>query len=241
MKKLIRRIKRKLNQAVSSQPVAFMLVILIRLIYASMRIKVVGSQILPGFAKNGEGYVGVFWHARIIMIPFLYPGDSLHILVSRHRDGEIIANILKQFGFYLVRGSSAKRTSSNKAKSNGGGDALREMLRLLRTDHDLGIAADGPRGPAEVLKPGAAQLGRLSGKAVIPISFSASRSIRSTSWDRFMFPLPFSRGVFVVGEPVRYVKGEDMEIYRLRIENSLRDVTAKADEMTGIFRSEVKA
>jgi len=108
------------------------------------------------------------------------------------------------------------------------------MMRLLRTDNDLGIAADGPRGPAEVLKPGAAQLGRLSGKAVIPISFSASRSIRFKSWDKFMFPLPFSRGVFVVGEPVRYEKAEDMENFRLRIEKALIEATVKADEMVGM-------
>ena len=185
MKKLKRRLKRKLNQAMSSQPLSFLMVLLLRLIYATMRITVVGREILPGFAARGEGYVGAFWHARIIMIPFLYPGKALHILVSQHRDGEIIANILRQFGFCLVRGSSSK----------GGHDALREMMRLLRADNDLGIAADGPRGPAEVLKPGAAQLGRISGKAVIPISFSASMAFRFTSWDRFMFPLPFSRGV----------------------------------------------
>jgi lysophospholipid acyltransferase (LPLAT)-like uncharacterized protein len=231
MKKLKRRLKRKLNQAMSSQPLAFLLVLLIRFIYATMRVTVVGKDILPGFAARGEGYVGAFWHARVLMIPFLYPGKALHILVSQHRDGEIIANILKQFGFCLVRGSSSK----------GGHDALREMMRLLRSDKDLGIAADGPRGPAEVLKPGAAQLGRISGKAVIPISFSSSRAIRFTSWDRFMFPLPFSRGVYVVGEPVRHEKGEDVEEYRLRIENALRGVTAKADEMAGKPAGAVKA
>lgn len=230
----MKNIKRILNQAMSSQPAALLLVVLIRLIYATMRITVVGREILPGFAARGEGYVAAFWHARIIMIPFMYPGKALHILVSRHRDGEIIANILKRFGFHLVRGSSAKKSSSKKYSAKGGGDALREMMRLLRSDQDLGIAADGPRGPAEVLKPGAAQLGRLSGKPVIPIAFSASLSIRSTSWDRFMFPLPFARGVFVVGEPVRYEKGEDMEDYRLRIENALKEATVKADEMTGI-------
>jgi len=210
-------------QLLASRPVTFLFVTLIRLIYATMRITVVGKEILPDYAARGEGYVGAFWHGRILMIPFLYPGKALHILVSMHRDGEIIANILSCFGFHLVRGSSSK----------GGGDALREMMRLLRADNDLGIAADGPRGPAEVLKPGAAQLGRLSGKAVIPISFSASQSIRLTSWDRFLFPLPFSRGIYVVGEPVRYEKSEDMEVFRLRIENALREATLKADEMAG--------
>jgi len=220
-RKIVRRIKRKLMQLLSSKPVTSLFVGLIRFIYATMRITVVGREILPDYAARNEGYVGVFWHGRILMIPFLYPGKALHILVSMHRDGEIIANILSFFGFHLVRGSSSK----------GGGDALREMIRLLRTDNDLGIAADGPRGPAEVLKPGAAQLGRLSGKAVIPISFSASPSIRLTSWDRFMFPLPFSRGVFVVGEPVRFEKSEEMEAFRLRIERALREATVKADEI----------
>ena len=229
MKKLKRRIKRRLMRLLASRPVTFLFVALIRLIYATMRITVVGREILPGYAVRGEGYVGAFWHGRILMIPFLYPGNALHILVSMHRDGEIIANILSRFGFHLVRGSSSK----------GGGDALREMMRLLKADKDLGIAADGPRGPAEVLKPGAAQLGRLSGKAVIPISFSASWSIRLTSWDRFMFPLPFSRGVYVVGEPIRYEKNEDMEAFRLRIENALREATVQADVMTGDRRDVV--
>lgn len=219
----MKKLKRKLIQSLSSGPLPLLLVSLIRLIHATMRVTVVGKEILPGFSARGEGYVGAFWHGRILMIPFLYPGKALHILVSKHRDGEIIANILSRFGFHLVRGSSSK----------GGSDALREMMRLLRADNDLGIAADGPRGPAEVLKPGAAQLGRLSGKAVIPISFSASRSIRLTSWDRFMFPLPFSRGVFVVGEPLRHEKGEEIEAFRLRIENALREATVKADEMAG--------
>lgn len=219
----MKKIKRAFTEALASQPVTFLLVMVIRCIYATMRITVVGKEILPGFAARSEGYIGAFWHGRILMFPFLYPGKALHILVSQHRDGEIIANILRRFGFHLVRGSS----------SRGGHDAMREMLRLLRRDRDLGIAADGPRGPAEVLKPGAAQLGRLSGKAVVPIAFSASFAIRCTSWDRFMLPLPFSRVIFVVGEPLHYAKGEELEDFRKRIENALRDATVKADALAG--------
>lgn len=219
----MKKLKRILTESLSSRVVTFLLVTIIRLIYATMRISVVGKEILPGHAARGEGYVAAFWHGRILMIPFLYPGKALHILVSSHRDGEIIARILSSFGFQLVRGSSSK----------GGSDALREMLRLLKSDQDLGIAADGPRGPAEILKPGAAQLGRLSGKAVVPISFSASRSLRFRSWDRFMFPLPFSRGVFVVAEPLHAEQGEENEAFRLRIEDALKEATAMADAMAG--------
>jgi len=219
----MKKIKRTFMEVLASLPVTLLLVTLIRIVYATMRIKVVGKDILPGFAERGEGYIGAFWHGRILMFPLLYPGKALYILVSQHRDGEIIANILSRFGFHLVRGSSTR----------GGHDAMREMMRLLRDDSDLGIAADGPRGPAEVLKPGAAQLGRLSGKAVIPISFSASFAVRCTSWDRFMIPLPFSKGVFVVGEPLRYEKGEEMEDFRVRIESALKEATVKADALAG--------
>ena len=57
-------------QLLASGPVTFLFVTLIRLIYATMRITVVGKEILPGFAARGEGYVGAFWHGRILMIPF---------------------------------------------------------------------------------------------------------------------------------------------------------------------------
>ena len=103
------------------------------------------------------------------------------------------------------------------------------MVQLARENCDLGITPDGPRGPAEVVKPGVALLGRLTGRPVIPLAYSCSRAKRFTSWDRFMLPYPFSRGVIVWGEPLYCREGEHAEAYRQRIEKALRDVTAKAD------------
>ncbi len=160
----------------------------------------------------------------MLMIPFLYTGKWLHILISSHRDGEIMARVLERFGFRLVRGSSGK----------GGRGALLEMIHLLKQNRDLGIATDGPRGPAEVMKPGVAQLARLSGKAVIPIAFAASRATRMKSWDRFLIPHPFSRGVFIVGQPLYYQQGEEQEQFLLRAEAALHQVTARAD---GYFKT----
>jgi lysophospholipid acyltransferase (LPLAT)-like uncharacterized protein len=153
------------------------------------------------------------------MLPLIYPGKGIHILISSHRDGEIIANVMKRFGFGLVRGSSKKR----------GLMALREMIEVLRQGSDLGITPDGPRGPAEVVKSGIAQAAVTSGRPVIPIAYAAAWQLRATSWDRFILPIPFSRLVFVVGEPLYHAEEEPLEDFRLRIENSLRDVTARAD------------
>ncbi len=219
MKKLRRKIAANLSGSVGS----FLLHGFICLLFRTMRITFIGREIVSEVVERGEGFIGIFWHGRMLLIPFIYPGSVMHVLISIHRDGEIIANVMKRFGFSLVRGSSKK----------GGSAALREMLHLLKEGKDLAITPDGPKGPVEVLKPGVAEAARLSGKAVIPVTFSASPCIRATSWDRFMIPYPFSRGVLYVGDPVRYEKGEDMEAFRLRIEAALRHVNERADEMVG--------
>ncbi len=92
------------------------------------------------------------------------------------------------------------------------------------------MTPDGPRGPAEIVKPGAAQLARLTGNPVIPLAFSCSRGKRFDSWDRFLVPYPFSQGVIVWGEPLYYTKEEEPEAFRLRIEQALKETTARADK-----------
>ncbi len=198
--------------------------LVIRGLYATMRVRIIGGDIPHAFHVRGEGLINVFWHARLLLLPFAYTGgDTPHILISSHGDGEIIANVMKCFGFSLVRGSSSKR----------GKEALQEMVQLARNNRDLGITPDGPRGPAEVVKPGVALLGRLTGRPVIPLAYSCSWAKRIASWDRFMLPYPFSRGVIVWGDPLYCREGEHAEVFRQRIEQALRETTAKAD---GYFR-----
>jgi lysophospholipid acyltransferase (LPLAT)-like uncharacterized protein len=220
----MKALRRKFARFLSGKLLSWLLYSLIRFIYATMRITVVGGDIMPSFVSRGEGFVGFFWHGRMLLIPFIYPGRWMHVLISVHRDGEIIANVMKCFGFHLVRGSSKK----------GGSAALREMLTLLKEEKDLAITPDGPKGPVEVLKAGTAQVGRLSGKALIPVTFSASRCFRARSWDRFIVPYPFSRGVLYIGEPLRYREGEGLEAFRQRLEEALREVNARADRLVGL-------
>jgi lysophospholipid acyltransferase (LPLAT)-like uncharacterized protein len=217
----MKEIRRKIARRLSDRPLTLLVYALLRFIHASMRITVAGRDVLPDFVRRGEAFIGISWHGRLLMLPFLYPGKELHVLISVHRDGEIIANIVKRFGFSAVRGSSSK----------GGKEALNEMVRLGNENKDLAITPDGPRGPAEIVKPGVAKLARLTGKAVVPVAFASSRCKRLKSWDRFLIPYPFSRGAFVTGEPLYYREGEEMEAFRLRIEDALRSVTDRADAM----------
>jgi len=215
----MKNMRRKIAVYLSGYAASAILHALIWILRKTMRVTYEGSDIMPSFTARDESFIGVFWHGRMLMLPLIYPGKRIHILISDHRDGEIIASVMRRFGFGLVRGSSSK----------GGLAALKEMITLLREGSDLGITPDGPKGPAEVVKGGVAQIARLSGKAVIPIAFASSRRVRFTSWDRFYLPLPFARLVFVVGEPLYYAQGEEVEAFRLRVESAMLAVTVKAD------------
>ncbi len=219
MKKVFRALKSRLP----ANFLPFLIYLAIRAVYMTMRVRVVGGEIPQELYRRGEGLIHVLWHGRMIVSPFAYQGEEAYVLISTHGDGELIARVMQYFGFRLVRGSS----------TTGGREAAQELLQLARQNRDLIITPDGPRGPVYAVKSGVAQLARRSGLAVVPYAFAASRWKEFRSWDRFLFPYPFSRVVHVLGEPVRYREGEDTEAFRLRIERALLETTARAD---GYFR-----
>lgn len=219
MKKTIKQLFKKLKNRLPNSLLPDLIYAGMRVLYASLRVEVHGGEIPLAFHQKKKGVILTFWHSMILMASFPYRGSGIHVLVSRHGDGELIGRVVQRFGFFLVRGSS----------SRGGKEALQEMVTLMRQNRDVGITPDGPRGPAEEVKPGIAQLARLTGAPVIPAAFSGSRMKILATWDRFRIPCPFSKIVYVIDDPLYYQEGEDLEAFRKRIETSLREVTARAD------------
>ena len=199
----------------------------IRLVHASGRWRVEGGAIPAAFWQRDEPFILTFWHGRIMMMPYCWRRDlPINMLISKHRDGQFIANTVKHFGIDTVAGSSSK----------GGSAALRAMLRSLKAGCSVGITPDGPRGPRMRASDGVVHVARLSGAAVIPCGFSARRRKVLGSWDRFVLALPFSSGLFVWGEPIRVAadaSAEAQEIARQAIEDGLTRVTQAADRMMG--------
>jgi lysophospholipid acyltransferase (LPLAT)-like uncharacterized protein len=157
------------------------------------------------------------------MLPYLYRDRGLRVLVSRSRDGEMIARLVRRFGFVVVRGSS----------SRGGAEGLRGLARALREGHSVIVVPDGPRGPSETVKPGVVVLARLTGAPVVPMALGASSEWRARSWDGFRVPKPFARCVVRFGGPVRVGRPAGRradESPRKEIEAALREVTWRADE-----------
>jgi hypothetical protein len=53
------------------------------------------------------------------------------------------------------------------------------------------------------------------------------------SWDRFLLPYPFGRGLFLWGKPIRVSPAAteaDLESKRIELEEALNRITAEADE-----------
>lgn len=137
----------------------------IRGLARSLRIERHGDEVMEAYYRRGSAMILAFWHSRQLMMPIAYRGRQIHVLISRHRDGEIIARIIARFGFHTVRGSSTR----------GGVQALRELIRIGRQGHDLCVTPDGPKGPAQVAKAGAIELAKATGLPIVPVTFSCSK------------------------------------------------------------------
>ena len=145
-------------------------------------------------------------------------------MASRSKDGEIIALWLERNGYRATRGSS----------SRGGGQALRELVRHVRAGGHAALTVDGPRGPAREVQAGIVQLAKLTGGWILPITSSASRPRFLSSWDRYLLPMPFSRGVVAYGEPFPIPAGLPEEEAAARIGVALDAATSEADMAAGI-------
>lgn len=194
----------------------------IRILGWTMRFEEVYPEI-PGLLwEKGIPAIGALWHGRLLMVPFAYRGKKLSFLVSPHRDGQIVGKALKRFGFNPIPGSTYR----------GGSSAFRKMMKAIEDGSDVAIVPDGPRGPRRRLQFGVIELARRTGKPIVPLTFSASKKKIFGTWDRFLFPYPFSRGVFIWGEPIYVDRNGDrdyLEERRLFVEKRLNELTDEAD------------
>ncbi len=196
--------------------------ILLRGQAASIRRIDIGRDHCDACLARGERVIVAFWHGRLLMMPFVYPGPPATILISRHRDGEYITRIAQHLGFTVVRGSATR----------GGVAAFRQLLESLQTGHHVVVTPDGPKGPARRVKSGVIELSRLSGMPILPVGFGAWPRRFLQSWDRFLVPSPFAHGVYLWGEPIRVptdLTKAEAEKYQGLLAERLDAVTAEAD------------
>lgn len=200
----------------------------IRFVYVTSRWREEGREPANELMRDGRPYIAAFWHSRLLMAPTGWRSQApLSVLISQHRDGEMIARTVHQFGVHTVRGSTTR----------GGSKALRELLLAVKNGSNVAITPDGPRGPCMRAQSGIILLARLSGAPIVPSTYSVSRRKLASSWDRFVIALPFSRGLYLWGAPIHVAHDADdeaLETARLKLENTLNELTATADRRMGV-------
>ena len=128
----------------------------------------------------------ILWHNRLFIAGEWHrrfrKSRSCYGLISGSRDGAWLETFYGWAGIRAIRGSQNRR----------GAVATRELIRVVRAGHDIGVTPDGSRGPIYEAKQGALFVAKASRSPVVRLSFTYTKAIRLKSWDRFAIPFPFS-------------------------------------------------
>ena len=171
-------------------------VVLIRVLAWTWRIRRSGAEEVASRVAQGLPNLYAFWHGHLLTMLVEHEFERAAVLVSSHRDGEIITRVGKAFGYGAIRGSTSRDAPG----------ALRAMVRTLRGGCTVAVTPDGPRGPAHEFSPGPAIASFETGVPVILAAVAADRAWYLRTWDRFMIPKPFAR-IVVCYEPSIAVPG----------------------------------
>jgi hypothetical protein len=190
----------------------------------TLRISIVGEEHRQAIRAKGKKPLHAIWHQRMVGGILAHRGQGYVTMASQSEDGEIIATFLKYWGFPAARGSS----------SRGGDVASSGFLEALKAAPGGALTPDGPRGPARKCKRGILVLAGQGNALVLPSSSSSSRPRFLNSWDRFLFPLPFSRCVVVFGQALEQAEVEGEPEFLSRAEAAIDAVTDEADRLCGV-------
>ena len=165
----------------------------LRALGATWRMRSHNAEPLHALRAQRKPVLFALWHGELLPLLWQHRNEGISILISEHKDGEIVARIAHSLGCKTVRGST----------SRGGGRALIALSRALRDGGDGAITPDGPRGPARVFAPGAAIAAYRSGAFIVPIRMQTASAWRLNNWDRFTIPKPFARVDVYYGTPTQ--------------------------------------
>ncbi len=202
---------RLLRQGWAQNALAVLVAAYLRLALATIRWRVVGWENLAphlGRTPPAGPVVAAFWHEMLPLMPAMWrrvhaTGARARVLVSRHRDGRFIGEVMRRFDLGLAHGSTG-----TKGRNRGGASAVRSLLAVLAEGEHVVMTPDGPRGPRWQAAGGVAQIAALSGAPVLPCAAWVTPRIRLPTWDGMVLPLPFTRGVLVCGPPITVGRDE---------------------------------
>src|SRR2546423_9125979 len=83
-------------------------VLLLRALAITGRVETENGEPLAEARRSGNRVLLALWHGELLPLLWHQRGEDVAIVISEHRDGEIIAQIAESLGYATVRGSSSK-------------------------------------------------------------------------------------------------------------------------------------
>jgi lysophospholipid acyltransferase (LPLAT)-like uncharacterized protein len=198
--------------------------LLVHFLYGTTRKRVVGAERAMDLWASGRPIVFATWHGTLTVCAYQIRRLPVTALVSPSRDGDFLTALFRLFGWVIHRGSAVR----------GGVSGSLGIAREMRQGRALAWVADGPRGPAEELKPGLLRLAAIADAVIIPMGASARPAGRLRTWDRHLIPWPFARACIVFGEPIELPRRmSDAELERIAriVEDGLNEARRLAQEL----------
>ncbi len=229
---MLKKIKSKIKK-ITNHPrfISFLGIILYHysiFIGKTTRWKTVELNELNEVWQKEKAIISITWHGRALMLPYFWNKKlPINALVSMHNDGKIISTLLKKYGFGVIEGST----------TSGGKEAAIKIKTSLEKNEAICIIPDGPIGPRMKMNDSPLYFAKKTGKPIIATTYSISNSFIAKSWDAMMFPLPFQKGIVYATKPYYIPKDaskEDLEKYKLEIEEEMNAITHRADKRMGI-------
>ncbi len=228
-----------LKRITRSRPVQWLIARIIalymHLVRLTTRWTIIGEENVKPIWEGELGMVLCFWHSRIMTAATFWPlppkAQPMLMMVSQSRDGQIIATASEVAGYPTARGSSARQREDGLV-DKGALQAVRALINHAKSGKCAAITPDGPRGPRMRVQAGSTRIAKSANVPMIPATAAVENSKYTKSWDRFVLPPLFSKGVIIYGAPI-WVENNDDEAARLALENSLNEITLRAEAMVG--------
>jgi len=152
----------------------------------------VNDEAIKKLDDENKNYILAFWHGTMLLPWYLHGNPKCAALISKSKDGDLLAKILKHWNYNVVRGSSSK----------GGDIALAIMIDFAKNDYSVTITPDGPRGPAHKFKAGAVITAKKSKVPLILAGVGYKKKKVLSNWDKFEVPHFFSKAKIIYSEPI---------------------------------------
>ncbi len=179
--------------------------------YYTSKKKLSNKSNIDILCKNNENFIYAFWHDQLLMCPFTWKNHfDILILISKHKDGDVISKVISYLGFKAIRGSTHKK---GKTKNKGGFVAAKKILSALKEDICVGIAPDGPRGPRHEVSEGIINIARISDKKIVPVAMGFKTKWTLNTWDKFIVPKFFNFINISWGDPIE-IKNKENSVYQ---------------------------